>query len=211
MLNKIIFCALVLTLFISEALAQSAPDEFKKNEFFVGYSGQYVDIPSRNNLNGFEVSYVRNFSRYFGFKADFSGGYKAETRHLPIASGIGSTAVISYRNDASRHLVLGGFQVKDNATKARFKPFAHALFGIEHGRTRSKGLACISGPCPIPPGQVVNQSFSQTRFTTVFGGGLDIRINDKIDFRAVQVDYNLTPLNGRIGSSLRFGFGLVFH
>src|SRR5687767_15484025 len=34
------------------------------------------------------------------------------------------------------------------------------------------------------------RSDSETGFSGVFGGGLDIRINDRVDFRAIQIDLN---------------------
>ena len=41
------------------------------------------------------------------------------------------------------------------------------------------------------------------------GGGLDIKINEKIDLRAIQVDY--APIfSGFLQNNIRFGVGLVF-
>jgi hypothetical protein len=41
------------------------------------------------------------------------------------------------------------------------------------------------------------------------GGGLDIRINDRFDIRAGQIDYNPAHLNGVTVHNVRFGAGLV--
>src|SRR5205807_3306511 len=71
-------------------LAQST--DYKKGEFFAGYSNGQVDTGARSNtgnsirnffddrvgFNGFDVSGVYNISRHFGIKGDFSGTYKRE-------------------------------------------------------------------------------------------------------------------------------------
>jgi hypothetical protein len=42
-----------------------------------------------------------------------------------------------------------------------------------------------------------------------FGGGLDVRLNNRIDIRAVQVDYNPIRSSGVTDNNLRIGFGIV--
>jgi len=42
-----------------------------------------------------------------------------------------------------------------------------------------------------------------------FGGGLDIRLNDRLDIRAVQVDWNPIRSGGVTTNNLRFGVGIV--
>ena len=53
-------------------------------------------------------------------------------------------------------------------------------------------------------------SDSETGFAGVIGGGVDIRVTPRIDFRAIQLDYNPTRLGGQTLHNFRVGIGLVF-
>ncbi len=203
--------AFCLTVVLSVcSFAQTTNDEYNKNEFYVGYSNQRIEGGSGRNLHGIEGAYVRNFSRYFGIKGDVSATYKNSNFSATIGDPI--TGTYSYRGETSnsRYNFLGGVQIKDNATQARFKPFGHALAGIAHNRSKVKNITCVSGTCPSVITNPVNSTFSDTGFSGAFGGGLDIKINDKIDFRAIQVDYNPVYTNSRVENNVRFGVGIVF-
>jgi hypothetical protein len=211
MMNKFIK-ALCLSFVLSVAVfAQTNDsDEYNKNEFYVGYSNQQVDAGSRRNLNGAEGSYTRNFNRWFGIRGTVSGAFENARLGGSLPNPAGGT--YDFQQDFSRSVynVLGGIQVKDNASKARFKPFAFALGGVGINRTRVKNLACTSGNCPTTIPLINNQTFTNTGFAGSFGGGLDIKINDKIDFRAIQVDYNPIFSGGGVRNNFRIGVGIVF-
>jgi hypothetical protein len=66
---------------------------------------------------------------------------------------------------------------------------------------------CTSTPL-INCGQVADQS--QNGFAAVLGGGLDVRLSDKIDLRVVQLDYNPTVFDESTSTNYRIGFGIVF-
>lgn len=207
---------LVLTLTIVAtvcALAQSN-DDFKKAEFFIGYSYGQADAHFSNNptlyrdrtpLNGFNASGVYNVNRYFGIKADVSGAYKKTNASFPVVPVSGpSTGTILVTSKNSLYNVLGGVQIKDNASEKRLKPFAHALIGAGFRKNDlSPGIACIT--TVICPG-----STSETGLAGAFGGGLDIRINSRVDFRAVQFDYNPIKFKGTVDDNFRVGIGIVF-
>jgi hypothetical protein len=53
-------------------------------------------------------------------------------------------------------------------------------------------------------------SGSETGLAGAFGGGLDIKLNDHIDFRLIQVDYNPIKFNGGVQQNVRIGIGFVF-
>jgi hypothetical protein len=211
MMNKFIK-AVCLSIVLSVAVfAQNdADDEYNKNEYYVGFSHQQVDEGGRRNLNGFEGSYTRNIKRYLGIRGTVSGAFESTTLRGSIPNPPGGT--FEFQQDFNRSVVnfLGGVQIKDNASKARFKPFAFALGGVAVNRSQFKNLACTSGNCPptIPfPGNV---TFTDTGIAGAFGGGLDIKINKKIDFRAIQVDYNPIYSNSRVDNNFRIGIGIVF-
>lgn len=200
-MNKLItaFCLAIISSVC--ALAQTGED-FNRNEFFVGYSNQQVERGERDTFHGFEGSYVRNVSRYFGIKADVSGAYRNddfETRFTTSPPTTTTTVRTEFKN--SLYNFLGGVQVKDNASEARFKPFGHALAGVAHSRSKISSSPTLSGPR--------NFTFSDTGFAAALGGGLDVKINDRFDFRVVQVDYNPIYSESRFSNNVRFSIGLV--
>ena len=60
-------------------------------------------------------------------------------------------------------------------------------------------------PCPI------NFTDSETGFAAAIGGGIDYRISDRLDVRAVQFDYNPTRLFDGTQHNFRIGVGIVIH
>jgi hypothetical protein len=207
-----LFRTLCLTFILSvAAFAQTTTtvsDEYNKNEFYGGFSHQRVDSGDRG-YNGFEVAYVRNVHRYFGIKADVSAAFRKNEFSLSQVDA--NNQPYSYRGRASNSLYnfLGGVQIKDNAPKGRFKPFAHALIGVAVNRAKFGALTCTSGACPSFVTNSTGDTFTDTGFAGAFGGGLDIRINDKIDLRAIQIDYNPIYSSSRVDNNVRFGVGLV--
>jgi hypothetical protein len=172
------------------APAALAQDDYKKWEFFGGYSALQFDtlagntgspvveevLGGRNTLRGLEVSLVRNFHKYVGAKFDYSLHLREDNFTRPAGSGT---------VDSTVHNFLGGLQFKDNATEARFKPFAHVLAGVAVQKVDvdSPNLGAVLG--------ITDFSTRETSFSMVFGGGIDIRLNDRIDIRAGQVDLNV--------------------
>lgn len=200
--------------------AQAPADDYKKGEFYVGYSNGQVDtgldsgstaadfFRDRETFHGFNVSGVYNLSRYFGLKGDVSGTYNSRRFNGAVDVG-GTPASISFDTDSSLYNFLGGVQVKDNSREGRFKPFAHALVGVGHARTKFSDFSCTPGNlCAAVV--VPDETAGGTGFAGAFGGGLDIRVNDKIQIRAFQVDYNPVRIEGQTGHNARFGAGIVF-
>lgn len=206
-MNKLIkaFC---LTVVLSIGSFAQSGDEYKKNEFYGGYSHQQVGRGDRDPFNGFEVSVVRNVHRYFGIKGDFSAAYKnTDFTAANVVLAPGTTATVTGESARSLYNFLGGVQIKDNASTGRFKPFAHALIGVAHNRSTSKNYTCTGGCSTF---FAPDYTFTDTGFGGAFGGGLDIKVNDKIDFRLIQVDYNPVYSSSRVNNNVRFGIGFVF-
>ena len=210
---------LIGTIIIACASIAAAQSDYKKFEFFGGYSHNRIDtgigdddpdlgdiIDEREGFHGFEVSATGNLTRYVGIKGDFSGHFK--TREFPF----GSIAAPNARVQLESRLFnfLGGVQIKDNSTEGTFKPFAHALVGVAHARNgvdfnADVCAAVFPSPCPT------DFTESETGFAGAFGGGIDIRASDRISIRAIQVDYNPTRLFDSTQHNFRIGVGIVFH
>lgn len=209
---------LIATIVLACASIAAAQDDYKRFEFFGGFSHNRIDtgigddepalqdiIEEREGFNGFNTSVTGNLSRYFGVKFDFSGHFK--NQRFPIAAVPDADAV---EVDSRVFNFLGGLQIKDNSTESTFKPFAHALVGAAHARNRvnfteSGCIAIFPSPCPV------DFTESETGFAGAFGGGIDIRVNNRVDIRAVQIDYNPTRLFDSTQHNFRIGVGIVFH
>lgn len=222
MLKKAILGLTFSALMSAAAFAQAQPvDDYKKGEVFVGYSNGQIDtgvdsgedvgdfFDDRRNFNGFNVSGVYNVKRYFGVKGDFSATFNGDRLTGEFTDGAGNVFTASAKTSNQLYNFVGGVQVKDNSNSGVFKPFAHAMVGAAHSRNKVTEFTCTSttGPCTPP---VIDESFSSTGLSGIFGGGIDFRVSDKFQIRAIQVDYNPARLYDATQHNLRIGAGIVF-
>lgn len=217
-MNKL-FLALSMTLFLS--VFSFAQSDFVRNEGYVGFSNNQAEINSgdsnnvgidnffdgRASYNGFEVSGTHNFTRYIGAKADFSAHFKEFNNSGNRFGSLPNSPNFKVKSELYNTLI--GVQVKDNSTEgSRLKPFGQVMVGLIYGKNRTP--------------ESNSSSFANSQFPRflnkgdygvggVAGGGLDIRLGKRIDFRAIQVDYNPTRLFGETQHNVRFGTGIVFH
>lgn len=142
-----------------------------------------------------------------GIRGDVSGAYRRGRFSFTVPSGVQSnpTATLTFDANTSLYNFLGGIQVKDNSSKARVKPFVHAMVGAGHRRNEIKGggFGCITIiPCP--------GSRRETAIAGAFGGRLDIRVSRRLAFRLLQVDYNPIKFNAGTYHNFRFSMGVKF-
>jgi hypothetical protein len=216
---KKLFLAISLAALSSVAAFAQATSDYKKGEFYVGYSNGQVDtgldsgnsvsgfFRDRANFNGVNVSGVYNFSRYLGIKGDVSSTFNTRRFSNTFTDpGTGTTFSTSFKTTNSLTNLVGGVQVKDNSKSGVFKPFGHAMVGLAHARTKLTDIQCTpAAGCPV-----TNESFSDNNFSGVFGGGLDFRLSNHFQIRAIQVDYNPIWAGGGVDNNLRIGAGIVF-
>lgn len=242
---KLLLLNFFIILCAAQGFAQSSGD-YNKVEFYGGYSYNRVqpnaeattafgstvaqcssaatDILGKNyqtsfchrrGFSGFDASITYNFNRYLGVKANVTGHYKSE----PFTDNInGATETIATKQSIYNFLV--GVQVKNNRKDARFKPFAHALIGAARNNFRG-----VNTSADVPLDNYTLES-KVTSFALKLGGGLDVRLNRRIDLRLVEIDYNPVftrdfPVTGfpygsltqtsRTANNLAFGFGIVIH
>jgi opacity protein-like surface antigen len=222
------------TLILIPTITAWAQDDYKKYEFFAGYSALYIDnlagdtsspaindvLGEKQNLRGFNLAAGINFHKYFGAKFDYSLHLREDNFTRPAGNGTIDTTLQN---------ILGGIQVKNNSEDGpRLKPFGHALFGVAVQKVDvdSPQLPALFG--------ITDFHTNETSFAMAFGGGLDIKLNNRFDLRVVQIDWNiinrgdqqtgivLTPtpfqtvgtpfvIPGTRQDNLRIGIGIVIH
>jgi len=212
-MGKLFFGFLLILCSVPLAAAQS--DERSRFEFFAGYSVMRIKYEAKatdprfqtptlvafngkQTLNGFNVSATANLTKGFGLTGDFSGHFK--TNRIADVLGGNISTHIRLLN------LLGGpqYRFRGNSTVT---PFVRALAGIAD--TRSRLEVAIHN---------TSDTDSSTDFALALGGGLDVRISERVDLRVFQVDYNAIFLSrgNELGfgharaDNVRFSFGVVF-
>lgn len=224
----------VMTLVLVSTATTWAQDDYKKYEFFGGYSALFYDnlagdtgspavddvLGDRQTLRGFNLEFARNFHKYVGAKFDYSLHLREDNFSRPLGSGTIDSTIQNF---------LGGIQVKNNSEDGpTFKPFGHALFGVAVQK-----LDVDSPQLPVLFG-ISDFHTNETSFAMAFGGGLDLKLNHRFDIRVVQIDWNIikrgdqqtgivlapTPFQtvgtpfvipGTRQDNLRLGIGIVIH
>jgi opacity protein-like surface antigen len=208
----------------SQVMAQSARgSDDPKFELFAGYSanGYFVEGSSitaapgqkissfftdrAGGSKGFEVSLDRNFNRYIGLKGDFSSYFEILHGRGTVCQGGACTTGNPFKVPLRSFYFTAGPEFKlRNST--RLTPFAHALFGGVASRAEFEISA---------PGIRVSDSTTRTGFAASFGGGVDIRLCQRVSLRTMA-DYTATflaepnPGESRPQNHVRTSVGILF-
>jgi opacity protein-like surface antigen len=204
--NLIIFCC------ASVAAAQSNPSP--RAEVFGGYSVLKIKYePERRpgppmpvivffsghqTLNGFNASATGYLTGGFGLTGDFSSHFTTNRLADPLGGYI-ETKIRVFN-------ILGGPQYKFR-NNSGVMPFVRALAGVAHTRARLDVPSLSS-----------RETRGSTDFALAIGGGVDVRVSDRVDLRIIQADYNPIFLGrgNELGfgktraDNVRFSFGVVF-
>ena len=190
-------------------IAQSAP----RVEVFGGYgfarTGGIRDSQTRDkNLHGWASSVVFSPLDWFGIEGSVSGHYGRGQSTVALAPipGIPSPTS-STRTSASLYTFTAG--PRFSARSDRITGYGHVLAGAaRYHQELDFSVSYIPLPDPL-----ISATFKQTRFAAVFGGGVDLKVTDRISVRLVEVDYLLTrfrePDTSRLQSGLRLSTGIV--
>jgi len=187
-MKRFVTLSMLILAFAANVWAQ---DDYKKYEFFGGYSALFFDnlagdtgsaavddiLGDRQTLRGFNASITRNFHKYVGAKFDYSLHLREDNFSRPAGSGTIDTTVQNF---------LGGIQIKNNNEDGpTFKPFGHALFGVAVQKVDvdSPNLPAVFG--------ISDFHTNETSFAMAFGGGVDLKLNHRLDVRLAQVDWNI--------------------
>lgn len=221
-----LFLSMVLLACFAASLAAQSADTYNRVESFNGYSSFLLERPRPigdgsvlESYHGVNSGVTVNFKRHLGLKFDFArysrrdqvclAGSIEQNMWSPTAECFSPPlAEEGSHLKTSIYNVMGGIQLKNNSTDGKFfKPFAHLLVGSTI--TREEGRMAIYNP---GSGQfaVEARAFSDSGLAGAAGAGFDIRMSDRIDFRAIQVDYHKATVFARSTDNIRLGVGLVF-
>ena len=131
--------------------------------------------------HGFDGSVAANLNHWFGLVADVGGQYTK-------LDDLGFTEKIR------THSFL--FGPKFSVRRSRAVPFVHALFGVAHLKTETDEF----GP---------SLTFKDTSFALALGGGMDVKVNNRVAVRVFQVDYVRTNFFGETQNKGRISAGIV--
>jgi hypothetical protein len=217
---------MVLVACFAAAVAAQTTDTFNRVESFNGYSNFLLERPRPigegsvlESYHGVNSGVTINFRRHFGLKFDVARYSRRDRLCLknPTEQNIWSPGAECFsaplaeedsRLKTSIYNVMGGIQLKNNSNDAKlFKPFAHLLVGSTV--TREEGKLEFFDPSR---GQFASEmrSFSDTGLAGAIGAGFDIRMSERMDLRAIQVDYHKATVFARSTDNIRLGVGLVF-
>jgi hypothetical protein len=174
------FVLLTLLLFTLPVVAQDTP----RAELFLGYSALITDSAQAvlddgvttvrvkretGYINGWNAALAVNATSWLGFVGDFSGHYGP----IDYQGSVGSNTA-TFGSQVRVHQYLGGpqFSVRGDSTRL----FVRALIGAVSVRES----VSVGG---------LDIDESDTGLAVGAGGGLDVRINDRLAWRAFQADY----------------------
>ena len=133
------------------------------------------------NFHGWNGTITGNVNNWFGLVADFSGHYGSE-QDGPI------------RINQDAHSFLFGPRISYRGK--RLTPFGYAVFGA----TRFHESAVVFGQ---------KLSHSDTGFSSAVGGGLDVKVSERVSIRTFQLDYFRPNFFGEAHNRGRLAFGVV--
>ena len=221
--NLIIRLAFGTAVLLCSALMGSAqspnPDEYPKVEVFVGYSAlgeangrgisfgpnAFVGANYSAAKAGFETSIIRNFSKHFGIKGDFSAQFNNQSASGPITACTPACTTVTqaFQLKTRVYNFLAGPEFKAR-NSTRFTPFAHVLGGVAH-----------TSATFTTPGPTFNLLLkkSDNSFAMALGGGIEIRASKRVSFRGLM-DYNPVFVHDSTSGTrdfFRLSLGVLFH
>ncbi len=183
--------------------AMCAAQEIPKAEVYLGYSflrvNSAISVPAFT-ANGGLGSFQYNLNKNFAVVGEFGGHHNGNINGVQL--------------DSTMFTYLFGPRISVHKS-GRISPFFHGLFGGMH-YTRSIAVNPTVNPLT---NRIKN---SQDAFAMAFGGGIDFKLNRRIAFRPIQLDYLMTrfqPLfisglgdinRDRNQNNLRYSAGIAF-
>jgi opacity protein-like surface antigen len=198
--------ALLALALASPVFAQEVPEV----EVFAGYSMLQSDpgasFTRSGQPQGWNASITYNLNRWIGIEADASGHYRSER-----LESVGPGGLSVNRVSTRTHSLLAGPRFTYRAGKP-IAPFVHALAGVSQTAVEGSAEVYSGGGSffGLEPPQRFSYAYRVRDLTTAFGGGFDVKINDKLHWRAFQADYVRRWGQGFSRNNMRVSLGPVF-
>lgn len=206
--------ALTVLVMLTGVIAIAA-DDHPTVETFFGYTytraNSATGVPAFSN-NGGTGQLAVNFNKYLGVVMDVGAVHNGN--------------ISSHHIDSTFVNYLWGPRV--SLRHSRLTPYFNILFGGIRMGSSTQVTAVVPGvsnpiylpgqTTPVPPNTPLSLRavISQTAFAMAVGGGLDIKINNRVSFRPVSLDYLLTRLQNPVDlqdknqNNLRYMTGINF-
>lgn len=221
MMRNLVIAVVLVLCFSALTVAQELP----KFEVYGGWS--YIRTDGGGNdmspTNGWNAQVAINVNEMVGIVVDANGAYRSFTdegfRSETVLGEDGETlstvSVPRYRESGSRFISLAFGPRFTFRQHEKYQPFYHAMIGIRHSSSDDfiqalPGLGLDQTDADVPVIEERWISDVTDNFLMIFGGGMDIVVNEKFSVRAFQADYTLEKVSGELVPDLRFGTGLVF-
>ena len=173
---------LVLVLLFCASTAAMAQD-VSVVDIFAGYSfNRCVKNGDIScDLHGWNAAFDFNMNNNWAITADGSGHYSGREQ---VREGVEETPRTRYHN-----YLLGPKYTFGSSERVR--PYVHALFGFNQVK-------------PVP------EFTKKVNFAQVYGGGVDVKVGDKLWVRPAQVEwFAIRNFDTVTGSHVRFSAGVV--
>jgi hypothetical protein len=152
---------------------------------------------------GWNASLAGNVMKHVALVGDFSGLYKSSKYTYPGYTYNGVTIFASSSNEYRNryHTFLFGPRLAYTIEK-RVTPFVHFLVGVQHYSSNDRD---VSGST------INNYSSNGNFFTGAVGVGADIKLNNRVSLRPIQLDaIGVRSSPGYWNFQSRVSFGAVF-
>lgn len=174
---------------------------------------QYQPHNLNDNLYGWDAQISENVNRWFAGELDASGFYGSPNVHFlyPAAELLSPTPNFNKPVPLNTRYQTFMFGPRISWRKGeRFVFFAHVPVGIAYVDTSLQEAAVVPFDfVKLPAGSLKSSS----GLAVSPGFGFDVRLNDRLMVRPIQVDYLLTRLfgqrqdNARVSAGINFTFG----
>jgi hypothetical protein len=196
---------LILSLWVLATPFEAYAQEKGLITFYGGYSRAVADY---DESRGWQVSLAGNVTRHFALVADASGHANKSSTNFN-AYGYFINGTYAYGTYASRkefrdfNLLFGPRYA--HTIGNRVTPFTHFLYGLEHVSRQYTAT--------FESAAVSNERNFVNKWAFLLGGGVDIKVNNRLSVRALQLDLLAFKDQGQAfgwDGYVRASFGAVY-
>lgn len=177
-----------MVLVSSWGLAQEAPRAELSFDYSFARYAPSASYTKGHSFNGGGGQFKFNVTPDIGIAMDLQG-YNSNTTTFNIPANASFPGGAHGSVSGNLFTYLFGPVIKFQAAP-RFHPYVDLLFGAAHSSVYGNAYKTLCQP--VAGGCSIHSSPNGNGFAMSFGGGFDIPINERIDFRVGQFDYLYT-------------------